>query len=194
MSKKTANRVTEPREQEFDFALIVSGVDELTGEVEDALFGAGCDDATLSMQYGRLYLEFSRSAPSLREAIVSAIRDVHHAGIGAQVLRVDECSLVTAADIARLMGRSRQLVHQYINAQRGPGRFPPPECHLADHSPLWRWCAVSSWLVQNNLIRPEESSNAEVIEAINIALESARRPAHSSKLVKDVARELELSK
>ena len=102
-------------EMEYDFALIVGGVVGLTPAVEDALFNVGCDDATLSMQYGRLYLEFSRSAISLEDAILSAIQVVRKAGIGAEVLRVDECNLVTASEIARRMGRSRQLVHQYMN-------------------------------------------------------------------------------
>ena len=43
-------------ESEHDFALILGGVAELTSSVEDALFNAGCDDATLSMQYGLLYM------------------------------------------------------------------------------------------------------------------------------------------
>src|SRR5690606_36378908 len=105
---------------EFDFALIAGGVDEPSQAVEDALFDAGCDDATLSMQYGLLYIEFSRSAASLQEAVLSAIEDVRKANVGAQVLRVDECNLVTASDIARRIGRSRQLVHQYMTGLRGP--------------------------------------------------------------------------
>ena len=63
-------------DREYDFALILTGVSELSTAVEDGLFQAGCDDATLSMQYGSLYLEFSRTAPSLKDAILSAIRDV----------------------------------------------------------------------------------------------------------------------
>ncbi|MFN6163357.1 MAG: hypothetical protein ACK5AC_13410 [Planctomycetota bacterium] len=141
------NPTTKPCDGKFEFALIVGGVSELTPAVEDALFQAGCDDATVSMQHGRLYIEFSRSAVSLEDAIISAIRDVRKADIGAEVLRVDECSLVTASEIARRMGRTRQLVHQYMNGTRGPGGFPPPECHLTDHAPLWAWCAVSYWLV-----------------------------------------------
>lgn len=71
--------------RDYDFALIVAGVSELTAKVEDALFEAGCDDATLSIQYGLLYMEFSRQANSLKDAIVSAIRDVQKARIGAEV-------------------------------------------------------------------------------------------------------------
>ncbi len=180
------------REQEYDFALIVGGVKELTRATEDALFKAGCDDATLSIRYGLLYMEFSRSATSLKDAILSAIRDVQKARIGADVLRVDECNLVTASEIARRIGRSRQLVHQYVTGQRGPGGFPPPECHLSDCKPLWAWCAVSYWLMQNNLLRPEESWNAEVVEAINNVLESARQRRRYPELVNEVSRALRL--
>lgn len=175
-------------EREFDFALIVGGVPELMGDVEDALFEAGCDDCTLSVQYGQLYLEFSRSAASIQEAILSAIRDVCKAGIGARVLRVDDCNLVTAADIARRIDRSRQLVHQYMTGQRGPGGFPPPCCHLSENSPLWTWCAVSFWLAQNNLLRPEASWDAEVVASINFALE--REQCGHPELRDEIARAL----
>ena len=74
---------------------------ELTQSVEDALFNTGRDDATLSIQYGLLFVEFSRASPSLEEAIISAINAVRNAGIGVEVLRVDECNLVTMSEIAR---------------------------------------------------------------------------------------------
>lgn len=184
------SQTVRPCEQEHDFALIVAGVPELTQQVQDALFNAGCDDATLSIQYGLLYMEFSRSATSLQEAIVSAIQDVRRSGLPALVLRVDECNLVTASDIARQIKRSRQLVHQYMTGKRGPGGFPPPACHLAEHAPLWAWCAVSYWLVQNNLLRPEESWNAEVVEAINTVLETARQHRQYPQLLDEVTRDL----
>jgi hypothetical protein len=170
-------------DHEYDFALIVAGVPEITDAVADALYNAGCDDATLSIQHGLLYVEFSRLAASIHDAVISAIRDVLRAGIGASVLRVDECNFVTAADIARKIGRSRQLVHQYMTGERGPGSFPPPECHLSARAPLWAWCAVSQWLADNNLIRPEASRNAAVVEAINSTLERQRLPADVLDLV-----------
>jgi hypothetical protein len=179
-------------EREYDFALIVGGVPSLTTEVEDALFNAGCDDTTLSIQYGLLYVEFSRTAKSLKHAILSAIHDVQKAGVSAEVLRVDECSLVTASEIARRIGRSRQMVHQYMTGERGPGGFPPPECHLCEGSPLWAWCAVSYWLAQNDILRPEDSWNAEVVSAINNALEAARQRLRQPELVKEIAKELQL--
>jgi hypothetical protein len=177
-------------EREYDFALILTGVPELNSSVEDALFEAGCEDATLSIQYGYLYLEFSRIAASLKDAILSAIRDVRKANIGAEVLRVDECDLVTPAEIARRIGRSRQLVHQYMTGKRGPGGFPAPECNWTDGAPLWSWCAVSSWLCQHDMIRPEEFGNAEVVAVINHALEGARQRERDPELVSEVARVL----
>ena len=185
--KKTTYQPCEP---EHDFALIVGGASELTQHVEDSLFHAGCDDATLSIQYGLLYMEFSRSATSLEDAIIGAINDVRSAGIGGEVLRVDECDLVTPSEIARRIGRTRQLIHQYMNGTRGPGGFPPPECHLTDNAPHWTWCAVSYWLVQNNLLRPEEGWNAEVVEAINNFLESERQRQRYPELLDEIARGL----
>jgi len=163
-------------EREYDFALIVADVPELSDDVLDALFTAGCDDSTPSMQYGLLYLEFSRSAASLQHAIISAIQDVLQAGLNARVLRVDDCNLVTQAEIARRIGRSRQLVHQYMTGERGPGGFPPPACHLTERKPLWQWCAVSYWLYTNNLLRQEEWGNAAAVEAINNLLERQQMP------------------
>jgi len=174
-------------ELEYDFALVIDGVAELTTKVEDALFEAGCDDATFRIQYGRVYAEFSRAAASLKDAILSAIRDVRKARVGAVVLRVDECDLVTPAEIARRIGRSRQLVFQYINSQRGPGGFPPPECHLSEGAPLWTWCAVSRWLAENNILRPEEGWNAEVVAAINNSLEARGQRERHPALVKEIA-------
>lgn len=174
MNQMTANPGN--TEREFDFALIVGGVPELTDTVMDALFAAGCDDATVSMQHGLVYLEFSRAAQSLQDAIISAIKDVVDAGIGAKVLRVDDCNLVTQSEIARRMGRSRQMVYQYITGERGPGGFPPPACLLTEQRPLWQWCAVSYWLYTHNLLREEECLHAAVVEAINNLLERQQMP------------------
>lgn len=180
-------------EREYDFALITSGVEVLSQGVVDALYEAGCDDATLSMRYGLLYIDFSRTAGSLQEAILSAIRDVWKANVGAEVLRVDECNLVTPSEIARRIKRTRQLVFQYMHGQRGPGGFPPPECYLADRKPLWAWCAVSYWLVQNNIIPQEDCWDAEVVAAINLWLESQRQRKRHPELIKEINKGLQAS-
>ncbi len=177
-------------EREHDFALVLSGVDDLTPEVMDALFEAGCDDATPSLRFGRVYLTFSRSAPSLKHAILSAIRDVRRAGIGASVLRVDTCNLVTQAEIARRIARSRQLVSLYISGQRGPGSFPPPCCHISEGTPLWAWCEVAYWLRQNNMIKEEEAVDAQAIDLINCLLEFQHQKDSDPDLIEEVLGQL----
>jgi hypothetical protein len=176
----------ERAQQEFDFALVIDGVADLTSQIEDALFEAGCDDATFSIQYGRLCADFSRRADSLENAILSAIRDINKAGIGATVARVDECDLVTQADIARRINRTRQQVCQFIKGTRGPGKFPPPECHLSEGAPLWTWCAVSNWLADHNIIRPEERWNAQVVSTINNLLEFSQRCKENPELIRQI--------
>jgi len=156
--------------------------------VEDALYEAGCDDATLSLRFGRVYLTFSRSADSLKDAILSAIADVHKAKIGADVLRVDECNLVTQAEIARNSGRSRQHIHQYIRGVRGPGNFPPPVCALGENSPLWYWCEVAYWLAENNLIKQETLRDAEELDVINSVLEMKHNREKKPDLTAEVMR------
>jgi len=174
-------------EREYDFALVVAGVADLTEEGLDALFEAGCDDATPSIHYGALFLEFSRSASSLKEAIITAIRDVLSSGLHLKVLQVDDCNLVSQSEIARRMGRTRQLVYQYIAGDRGPGGFPPPVCYLSEGKPLWQWCAVSYWLASHNLLREEESIKAAIVEAINTTLERHQMP---EGLLDEVSKEL----
>lgn len=51
----------------------------LTGDIEsrlDNLFEAGCDDALVHSVDGVWYVDFDREAPTLREAVTSAIADV----------------------------------------------------------------------------------------------------------------------
>lgn len=180
-------------ECEHDFVLVLGGVTNLTMEIADALFVAGCDDATPSLRSGRLYLTFSRVAPTLKEAILSAIRDVGKAGIGASVLRVDDCQLATQAEIARKTGRSRQMIHQYMRGIRGPGNFPPPACHITDSAPLWYWCEVAAWLWENSMIPEKVLREAEEVGAINSVLElNNQRRSHPS-LTDEVLRALDLA-
>jgi len=56
--------------------LILSGSPELTEEAADRLFEAGCDDGTPGTCNGVFSIDFHRYAPSLEEAIRSAIANV----------------------------------------------------------------------------------------------------------------------
>lgn len=160
-----------PCEPDQEFVLVLAGIEDLTTEIEDAFYNAGCGDALLGIHCGSAQLAFCRTAPTMGEAILSAIADVRKANVGAEVVRVDECNLVTAAEIARRIGRTRELVRQYITGKRGPGHFPPPACRIADRKPLWFWCEVAAWLHRNDMIREDNWRDAHAIAAINNLLE-----------------------
>ena len=72
----------------YAFTLRLSGFDELTEEIENCLFTAGCDDALLGIHAGSPYLSFDREADSLEEAIHSAIKDVQSCEPPIEVVRV----------------------------------------------------------------------------------------------------------
>ena len=59
---------------EYEFELILGdGADVMDGEVVDALLDAGCDDAVFGVCAGTQIAGFVREAPSLYEAVLSAL-------------------------------------------------------------------------------------------------------------------------
>ena len=156
---------------EFDFTLILTGITDFTDEQVDALFEAGCDDATVAQREGRVYMTFSREAESIIAAILSAIADIRKAAIGAIVLRVDTCNLVTQAEIARRLGRTRQGIELYVKGKRGPGGFPAPACNIIEGQLLYFWCEVAYWAYQNNILSQNANREAQEIAILNNILE-----------------------
>ena len=81
----------------YDFTLETSGRNVLDDEVVDALYEAGCDDATIGRFLGVHCLDFTREAGSYWEAVRTAIEDVQSVP-GVSVTRV--VNEDTAADDA----------------------------------------------------------------------------------------------
>jgi len=71
----------------YDFTLILTESLELTDDLANALFAAGCDDGTPGICHGVFSIDFHREAVSLEAAIRSAIVDVKTAGY--EVARVE---------------------------------------------------------------------------------------------------------
>ncbi len=71
----------------YEFTLILKGDLELTEEIADELFAAGCDDGTPGTCNGVFSIDFHLQANSLEEAISSAITNVEAAGF--EVARVE---------------------------------------------------------------------------------------------------------
>ncbi|MDN5861438.1 MAG: hypothetical protein L0H84_22780, partial [Pseudonocardia sp.] len=120
---------------------------DLTDEQLDALFDAGCDDATFSIERDGIVLGFfDREAQTQEDAVLSAIDDVERADIGARVLRIaQDDDWLTASEIARRVGRSRQNLGQLVRGDRGPGGFPAPVAREGLTNPLWAWGEARAW-------------------------------------------------
>lgn len=73
----------------YEFTLILSGTLELTEEIADTLFEAGCDDATPGTCKGVFSIDFHREANSLEEAIRSAIANVKSAGYEVERVEIE---------------------------------------------------------------------------------------------------------
>ena len=65
--------------QRHAFKMAVAGIN-LAGPYEDVLHEAGCDDATVVVRDGVMYLDFDREAPAFSDAVGSATHDVEKAG------------------------------------------------------------------------------------------------------------------
>lgn len=131
---------------EWSFRLVLAGV-ELTDADLDALYEAGCDDATFSRERdGSVFAIFDRETDSAEKAIISALDDVARAGVGARTLCVlsDE-DWLTATEIAERVGRTRQSIGQLVRGERGPGGFPAPVARQGSTNPLWNWADVAGW-------------------------------------------------
>lgn len=87
------------------FNLVLAGASELTPELADALYDAVNGDIECEQRDGVISLEITRSAESIRSAIMTAIRDVEEARPGLRVVRVESDIASTIAEInAALLG------------------------------------------------------------------------------------------
>src|SRR5690625_502286 len=128
----------------YEFTLVIETQAGFENGLEDALFEAGCDDATLFFRQGIACLDFDRESEDRESAIISAIQQVEQTGLNLWVKRVEPSDLVTSAEIARRLGRSRQSVQQLISGARGGGGFPLPIAGVTAKTILWSWQEVAS--------------------------------------------------
>lgn len=152
----------------FEFTIIASGFDP-EANYEDALFEAGCDDSTLSLQKGVLIAEFDREAVSFSKAVASACSDVARAGF--KVERVEPDHLVSLSEIADRAGLSRQAIALYAKGDRGTG-FPAPAVKVTSKHPLWDWCEVADWLHKKSYVKIDQVVQARIVKEANTHLEA----------------------
>ena len=175
----------------YAFTLILCGADPTEPDVARTLEAGGCDDALFGVQAGVPFADFDREAPTMGDAVLSAIRDVEKVP-ALTVLRVEPDDLVTASGIASRIGRTRESVRLLIEGKRGPGGFPPPVARLEGRTRVWRWTEVAQWLA--DAIGTASTPDGAMLAAINAWLElrrygqSLRRTEHRGEfahLVRD---------
>jgi hypothetical protein len=168
---------------EWAFRLDLVGLDVDDDARMDALYEAGCDDATFGTDESGTYAVFHREAPTPEAAVLSAIRSIENAGVDVRVVRVDtEDQWLTAAEIAERIGRTRQSIGQLVTGKRGPGGFPSPVVRRDARNPLWSWDEVRAWFAAYD---PEvvpgqpDRPSADFLAAVNDRLDERERRRHS---------------
>jgi hypothetical protein len=150
---------------------------EVTEDEADALYGV-FHDGSIATGPGETDIEFTREAPSLAEAIVSAIRDIESVG-DLRVTGAGLEDLVSLLDIARRTKRSREAVRLWAAGQRGPGGFPPAAWESPAGERFWHWPDVARWVRKHlNLavdVEPDEIRWADEILKARQALAEAQR-------------------
>jgi hypothetical protein len=155
----------------FEFTLILSGVNAITAEVEDAVYQAGCDDALLGKRNGAVYLDFNRSGESFHDAMVSAIRQVESCGLNIRVIGIEPSVYVPQAEIARRLESTRESVRLLAEGKRRGGAFPPPVGGIKSRSPLWNWAFLLAQLEASSHVDPDTRRRADALMDMYLALE-----------------------
>lgn len=153
---------------EYEFTLKYQLIeDENVDAMLERLAESGCDDAMVGVgQPGRLALTFVREAPSAREAIESALRDVRTAVPSARLIEATP-DLVGLTDVAEIIGVSRQNMRKLMLSHMYS--FPAP-IHEGSTS-LWHLADVLIWLQArgNYAIGQDIVDLARVAMSVNVS-------------------------
>lgn len=167
----------------FDFRLVCGPEPDLQAdEVIDELYEAGFADSTIASGDGVQIIDVHRDAPTLADALLSAITALR-AVADVAILRVEPDELVTMAEIARRTGRTRESVRLLVTGARGPGGFPAPAAETDERYRLWRWADVAEWLSRRLGASADDlggASDHRVIAAVNGKLTWERYHDHVS--------------
>ncbi|MFC4270740.1 hypothetical protein GQF03_03330 [Sneathiella chungangensis] len=157
----------------FEFSIIASGRSIEDDDFVNAVFEAGCDDATLSFQKGVIIAEFEREAESFAKAIASACSQLHQTGL--KIERIEPDYLVSLSEIAERSDLSKQAISYYIKGERLEG-FPLPAAKVTSKHPLWDWYQVADWLWRNNNLPREAVIQAKVVKEANMNIDLLDMP------------------
>lgn len=147
-----------------EFTLRIRGLDPEGCKI-DAIEKAGFDDSLMGVdRHGDGgTLEIEREGDP-----ITIIRDAINAAesAGVEVVGIKTPALVTCAEIAERVGRTRASITQLSTGVRGRGGFPDPINPGARHQ-IWVWPEVADWFG----VEYDEADRVIVSEALRIAAE-----------------------
>lgn len=168
---------TQIKQEIQDFTLVLNGPDIGEQPYLDMLYEAGCDQALLGTGPNPQYADFGYEAPTFEQAVLGAIADVEGADIPhLEVISVNTDEPISAAEIARKTGRSRESIRLLIAGRRGPGGFPQP-INPRIAKKYWHWSEVVRWFADALGEEVDDPERAEFVAAVNAQLEARRRLA-----------------
>jgi len=85
----------------YDFTLVLTKPTELTDQLVEDLYDAGCDDGSPSSRAGVVMVTLHREAESLEQAIRSGIADVQKAGCQVRRVEIELQDLAEAASLGK---------------------------------------------------------------------------------------------
>lgn len=181
-----------PKHETHNFTLVLTTRQVIDDEFAAALYEAGCDDATLSVRAGVPFLEFHRRAASFAAAVVSAFESVGKAELDIAIHHMEPSDLVSMAEIARRLSKSRECVRLWTQGKRGVAQFPPPVSGYATSQMTWSWADVVEVLAKYDKITdPSVIQRATSTRIINLALSAKRYGKDDPRLLKRVTKKIE---
>lgn len=139
------------KEYDFELKFSLPSADANPEQFVDALYEAGCDDATVGLgQNGRVALSFTREAPSAQDAVESAIAAVTKAIPGAKLIEATP-DYVGVTDIAEFVGCSRQNIRKILISNS----LAPTPVHSGS-TVIWHLANVLDWLKHKGSYKIED--------------------------------------
>jgi hypothetical protein len=86
----------------YRFSVILAGLREISDDLAEALFEAGCDDGSPSSSQGIAAVGFDREAESFEQAVRSAIADVQKTGCHVAWVKIEPEDLADAAPAGKI--------------------------------------------------------------------------------------------
>ena len=160
--------------------------DQLNDADADRLYDGMDDEIAVESGPRGQFVGFERSGPNFLEVVLDAIAEL--IALGFEPLAIED-ELVSMADIAERVGRSRQSVSMLVGGQRGSGNFPRPVAGNV-RSPLWHWADVAAWFEGHEGDDAVPEDRMRTIAAINGALANRVLARERPGVLKEIERRL----